>query len=400
MKTIQKVSVVGAGIMGAGIANSIFKYGFEVKLFDLDKDILEKAVSDIKSKARRKMNPDKITMAASLEEAVKDADLIIEAIIEDLDIKCKFFKELSAIAPADTVFASNTSSLSISTMAKASGRPDRFIGLHFFNPATIMRLVEIVVPPGFSPGVYAAVKEFIDNIKKTGVKCIESPGFIANRILIPLVNEAFYVLDEKIKASNAAALDLANDIDSAFLKEGILLMGPYDLVDITGIDTVYKVAQVIYEGFNRSPRYVPAPLLKSYVDKGFLGRKNKHGVYYYENQANDPDLNPCLNEKGEKIQRLENPAFATIELVALIVNEAFRVLEEGIVDDFNDIELCMELGARWLKGPFVLAKNTGVEVIHAQLKRKYADSGNNPRYEPSGLFTELPEQLKSYFAEV
>ncbi len=399
MKAIQKVSVIGSGIMGTGIANSIFKYGFDVKLFDLNKDALEKAVSDIKSKARRNINPDKITVAASLEEAVKDADLIIEAIIEDLDIKCKFFKELGNIAPKDTVFASNTSSLSISTMAQASGRPDRFIGLHFFNPAVIMRLVEIVLPKGFSPEVYPAVKEFIDNIKKTGVKCIESPGFIVNRILIPLVNEAFYVLDEKIKASHADPIVLANDIDSAFLKDGILLMGPYDLVDITGIDTGYKVAQVIYQGFNQSPRYIPAPLFKSYVDKGFWGRKNKRGIYYYGNQANDPDLNPCLNEKGEKIQRLENPAFPTIELVAVIVNESFRVIEEGIVDDFKGIELCMELGARWLKGPFVLAKNIGVDVIYAELKRKYEKSGKNPRYEPSGLFGELPEQLKSYFAK-
>ncbi|MFC1576746.1 3-hydroxyacyl-CoA dehydrogenase NAD-binding domain-containing protein [Candidatus Omnitrophota bacterium] len=398
MKTIQKVSVIGSGIMGAGIANAIFKKGFEVKLFDLDKDVVKKAVSDIKSQARRKMDPDKISMAASLEEAVKGADLIIEAIIEDLDIKCKFFKELGGIAPEETIFASNTSSLSISAMARASGRPKRFIGLHFFNPAVIMRLVEIIVPKGSSPGAYTAVKEFIDNIKKTGVKCIESPGFIVNRILIPLVNEAFYLLDEKAKASKAGPIDLANDIDSAFLKEGILLMGPYDMVDITGIDTAYKVAQVIYEGFNRSPRYIPAPLLKSYVDKGFLGRKNKRGVYYYGNQANDPDLNPCLDEKGEKIRRLEDPAFHTIELVACIVNEAFRVLEEGIVDDLNDIELCMDIGARWLKGPFALAKKTGIDVIHSELKRKYERSGKNPRYEPSGFFTKLPEKLKSYLA--
>ncbi|MFQ5486400.1 MAG: 3-hydroxyacyl-CoA dehydrogenase family protein, partial [Desulfobacterales bacterium] len=211
--------------MGAGIARAIFKHGFEVRLFDLNKQILDEACQEIKQKARRNMNPDKIIKAGSLKEAAEGADLIIEAVVEEIDIKCKLFAELGKIAPPETIFASNTSSLSISRMASASGRKDRFVGLHFFNPPVIMRLIEVIVNNDLSGEVYDSVMEFIQNIKKTGVKCKESPGFVVNRILIPIISEAFYLLEEKFKEKEVKMIDVANDIDSAIVKDNILFIG-------------------------------------------------------------------------------------------------------------------------------------------------------------------------------
>lgn len=399
MKPIKKITVIGSGIMGSGIAGSIFKYGFDVTLFDTVTEKLDAAVSGIKARARRKMNPDNIRAVYSLKDAVKNADLVIEAIFEDLDIKCRFFKELGETAPEEVIFASNTSSLPISVMAEASGRADRFIGLHFFNPAIIMRLVEIIIPKKLNNQVLGQVEEFIQNIKKTGVKCKESPGFVVNRILLPIVNEAFYILEDRIASSDKKALEIINDIDSAIVRDMVLLMGPFDLVDLTGLDVIYHVANVIYKGFNKNPRYKPAGILQEYVDKKFLGRKTKKGFYNYGNKENDPDLNPCLDDSGNQVKRIENPDFETIYLVAAIVNEAFRIIEEGIVKDFNDIELSMELGARWPKGPFRLAKVNGVEKIQSILKKRYRETNNNPRYEPSGLFNNLTPELAEFFAE-
>lgn len=382
--------------MGAGIARAIFKHGFEVRLFDLNKQILDEACQEIKQKARRNINPDKIVKAGSLKEVAEGADLIIEAVVEEIDLKCRLFAELGEIAPPETIFASNTSSLSISRMASASGRKDRFVGLHFFNPPVIMRLIEVIVNNDLSGGVYDSVMEFIQNIKKTGVKCKESPGFVVNRILIPIISEAFYLLEEKFKEKEVKMVDVANDIDSAIVKDNILFIGPFDLADLTGLDTTYSVSETIYNGFNRSPRYLPSALMKILVDKGCLGRKVKCGVYTYGNTDNDPEKNPRLDENGKKIEYVASPEFKSLDLVSVIVNESFRILEDGIVDSYKDIELCMENGTKWPKGPFTLARETGLDLISETLKRRFKQSGNNLRYEMSKLLLEPSPELQCF----
>lgn len=398
MHTIEKISVLGAGIMGAGIARAIFKHGFEVRIFDLNKAILDEACKEIKQKARRDMDPDKIIKAGSLKEAAQGADLIIEAVVEEIDIKCRLFAELGNIAPPETIFASNTSSLSISRMASASGRKDRFVGLHFFNPPVIMRLIEVIVNNGLSATVDDSVMEFIRNIKKTGVKCKESPGFVVNRILIPIINEAFHLLEEKCKEKEAKIVEVANDIDSAMVKDTILYIGPFDLADLTGLDTAYSVSETIYNGFNKSPRYTPSALMKSLADKGRLGRKVKCGVYTYENSENDPEKNPRLDENGKKIEYVTSPEFKSLDLLSVMVNESFRILEDGIVNSYKDIELCMEIGTKWPKGPFILARETGLDLIGETLKRRFKQSGNNPRYEMSKLLLEPSPELECFFS--
>jgi 3-hydroxyacyl-CoA dehydrogenase len=339
------------------------------------------------------MDPDKVHKAETLEEALKNCDLVIEAIYEDLNVKCELFKEMGVIAGPNIIFASNTSSLSISKMAEASGRPNRFIGLHFFNPPLIMRLVEVVVHPGIDPDIREQVKNFILTIKKHPVVCKDSPGFVVNRILIPIINEAFFILEETDKEK----IEAANEIDSAIVKEEILLMGPYNLADLTGIDTIYHVADIIYKGFNQSPRYKRSPLIDKYYSNKQFGRKNKRGIYYYENQLNDPDLNPPLDSKGQKLELIASPDFNTLDLVSVMINEAFRVVEEGIVEDFNDIEVSMELGTRWPKGPFQMVKEIGWKRILDHLLKLYNQSDHNPRYEPSSLFKSFPENLEEFF---
>ena len=385
MKRIEHVAVIGAGIMGSGIANTIFKHGIQATLFDVRGEALAKACDEIKRQARRGMDPENIVMAKSLEDAVQGADLVIEAVFEDLDMKCALFAELAEMAPPDTVFASNTSSLSVSTMAKASGRPDRFLGLHFFNPAVIMRLVEVIVTDDLDPAELEMVMAFLDDLKKTGVQCKDSPGFAVNRILVPLVNEAFNLLEERSGGDAARIASVANDIDSAVMKQMGLLMGPFDLVDLTGIDTICSAAKVIYEGFGRVPRYALSSLLQQYEDEGFLGRKAGRGVYHYENQKNDPDLNPALDANGEKVPRLDTPEFDATDLLGPVVNECCRALEEELVRSPEDIELCMELGTRWPRGPFRLAGEVGLDRIRAVLKRRLEDTGGNLRYEPCAL---------------
>jgi len=398
MDRIDQIAVIGSGIMGAGIADAVLRHGVKVKLYDIDPESLHSAVTGIRGRVRRGTDPENLTEASSPEEVLDGADLVIEAVAEDPDVKCALFRELGGLADPRTVFASNTSSLCISDMAEASGRPDRFVGLHFFNPPIIMRLVEFTVTGDVSPDTLTLVREFLERIRKTGVECLDSPGFIVNRLLIPVINETFYLVDELSGKHNESIIETANDIDSAVLKDNLLLMGPCDLADLTGIDTAWKAAQVVYKGFDRNPRYIPPSLLKHYAEEGRLGRKSGKGIYCYANKENDPDLNPPLDEKGNRILRKEHPRFRAVDLVAVMVNEAYRILEEGIARTPEDIDLCMDLGTRWPRGPFRLAKDTGPDLIYEDLARLYGETGI-PRYEPSTLFREPSPALEMFLWE-
>lgn len=396
MNEIKRVTVIGAGIMGFGIAKAIFKHDIDVTLFDTNNEQLTKTCNDLKNGARRRMDPNKIHKADSHDIAVQDADLIIEAVIEDLDIKCDLFKNLGKLAAPDTIFASNTSSLDIPVMAEASGRQEKFIGLHFFNPAFLMRLVEVVKSDIVSNDTMDTILTFLNQIKKDGIICKPSPGFIVNRILIPVMNEAFFILEKNSTPSNRIAV--ANDIDSAICKKQLLLMGLFDLVDLTGLDTTASVAKRIYSGFDNNPRYKPSPLLMEYVQNGYLGRKTQRGVYFFDNEKNDPDYNPKLNEQGNILTSIINPEFSILDLLAVIANESFRLLEEEIVKDFKDIDFCMEQGGRWPKGPFALIKEYGLENVYNRLIKLYKESNNNKRYEPCSLFATPPVELEKYLS--
>lgn len=398
MKPIEKVAVVGAGIMGEGIASAIFRKGLAVNLFDLNQEMLNGAVSAIKKAARRNMDTEKVQACTSIADAVQDVDLVIEAIVENLDIKQQLFGQIDQAAPAHTILASNTSSLAISDIAQGTKRKEQVIGLHFFNPAVIMRLVEIIKAEKTSEQTVQTCQTFVDTIRKTGVLVKESPGFVVNRILVPLVNEAFFLLDEFKHQFDGDIIQTASHIDAALEAKNVLLMGPFNLVDMIGIDTAFKVAEIIYAGFDNHPRYLPSSLFRSYFDQQRYGRKKKRGVYNYQSDAMDPDQNPGLDEKMNKVETPDQPNFNPDYLTACMVNEAFRLVEEEIVGSYKDVEICIELGARWPKGPFALAKEMGCQKAVDLLTERYEASGGQKRYEPSRLLLKPSDELAAFFA--
>ena len=393
---ITRISVIGAGIMGMGITKAIFKQGYPVILFDTDEAKLSETIEQIKKGARRSQNSDLVRGSASLVEALQNADLAIEAAVENLEIKSEIFSQMGRLAPSRTILASNTSSLSVESLAHASTVPERVLGLHFFNPAFLMRLVEVITHPGLDEKNLASAMEFIGRLKKEAVLCRDSPGFIVNRILIPVVNEAFHRLEG---FSGDDLIQESLDIDSSVSASGVLPMGPFNLVDLIGIDTTHAAAERLYHGFDEDRRYEPAPLLREYARKGFYGRKSRRGIYYYANTAIDPDYNPRLDRIGQKMEDIPTPRFSSDDLMAVIINEAFRVIEEKLTPDYRAIDLAMELGTRWTEGPFSLLRSKGRNAVISRLESLGRDSPESRRYSISGALLDPPREIRIFLEE-
>lgn len=283
---MKKIVVVGAGTMGAGIAQVVADAGYQVVMgdiseelvkrgFDLIEKSLAKAVEKGKLEAERPAEIlGRIKGVVKVEESaeVKDADLVIEAIAEVMDWKRSLYQALDRSCPSSALFASNTSSLSISELAAASGRPDRFLGLHFFNPAPAMQLVEVIAGAATSPETLATAMEFAASLGKTPVKVSEAPGFVVNRLLFPMINEAVFMLMEGTAS--------AEDIDTAMQLGANHPMGPLRLADLVGLDITLAIIENIFRETGDS-KYRPCPLLKKMVRAGYLGRKTGRGFYQY-----------------------------------------------------------------------------------------------------------------------
>ncbi|WP_079514234.1 3-hydroxybutyryl-CoA dehydrogenase [Rossellomorea marisflavi] len=281
--SIQKVMVIGAGQMGSGIAQVCAQAGYDVTLNDLKGDFVERGLSCIgKNLARAvekgRMSADekdqvtgRLSSSTDLQDA-KGVDLVIEAAVENMDIKKTIFAQLDEIAPEHTILATNTSSLPITEIAAATNRPQQVIGMHFMNPVPVMKLVEIIRGLATTDEVYASIEDMTNKLHKTPVEVEDFPGFVANRILMPMINEAVYTLYEGVASKE--------DIDSVMKLGMNHPMGPLTLADFIGLDTCLYIMETLHEGFG-DDKYRPCPLLRKYVKAGWLGRKTGRGFYEY-----------------------------------------------------------------------------------------------------------------------
>ena len=283
MTTIRKAGVIGAGTMGNGIAQACATSGVPVVMLDVDQRAVDRGLAAIGGSLDRLIKKEKMTSAQKDEalgrvlattsyDDLSDCDLVIEAAPESLDLKLRILREVEKRLPAGGILASNTSSISITTMAAAVSRPDAFVGLHFFNPVPMMALVEVVSGMQTSDATRDAATAFAKALGKTPIQVRNSPGFVVNRILCPMINEAIFALQE--------GLATAEDIDTGMRLGCNHPIGPLALADMIGLDTMLSVMNVFYEGFN-DPKYRPAPLLKEMVAAGRLGRKTGRGFYSY-----------------------------------------------------------------------------------------------------------------------
>jgi 3-hydroxybutyryl-CoA dehydrogenase len=283
MKKIKNVGVIGGGLMGSGIAQVSAAAGFPTAVREVSEDLCAKSRQSIEKTLAKGIERGKVTPAerdATLKnlrfvtrlEDLADSDLFIEAVVEDLDVKNSLWSQLNQIARPDAIFASNTSSLTIIAMATASGRPDRMLGLHFFNPVPLMKLVEVVRTITTSEETEQRALDFVKGLGKEPIRAKDSSGFIVNLLLIPYMLDAINALE-----ANVATVE---DIDKGMQLGAGHPMGPFTLLDFVGLDTAYKIAEIMFEEY-RDRRYAPPPLLKRMVLAGMLGKKSGKGFYDY-----------------------------------------------------------------------------------------------------------------------
>ena len=281
---MKNITVIGAGTMGNGIAHTFAQNGFNVNLVDISADALEKAINTIKKNLDRMVQKEKITKQekaetlsnlstfTDIQEGVKNAELVVEAATENVDLKLKIFGQLDTVCNKNTILASNTSSISITEIAVATNRPEKVIGMHFMNPVPIMKLVEVIRGKDTSDEVTSTIMQMSKDLGKSPVEVNDAPGFVANRILMPMINEAIYTLHENISS--------VEGIDTVMILGMSHPMGPLHLADFIGLDVCLSILKVMHQGFG-GKKYTPCPLLIEMVKSGKLGVKSGVGFYDY-----------------------------------------------------------------------------------------------------------------------
>ena len=281
---MNKVAVIGAGTMGNGIAHTFAQFGYQVSLIDIAEASLERGIATITKNLDRMVKKEKIseddknatlgniTTFTNMEEGVKGVELVVEAATENVDLKLKIFENLSNITPENVILASNTSSISITKIAAVTNRPDKVIGMHFMNPVPIMKLVEVIRGYATSDEVTELTMELSKKLNKIPVEVNDYPGFVANRILMPMINEAIITLHEGVAG--------VEEIDTVMKLGMAHPMGPLQLADFIGLDVCLSILNVLHEGFG-NPKYAPCPLLVNMVTAGKLGAKSGEGFYSY-----------------------------------------------------------------------------------------------------------------------
>ena len=293
---MKNIAVIGSGTMGNGIAHTFAQFGYNVNLIDISETALQKGIATITKNLDRMVAKEKITLKdkqntlqnittfTTLKEGVKNTNLVVEAATENIELKLKIFKDLDALCDTETILASNTSSISITQIAAATNRADKVIGMHFMNPVPIMKLVEIIRGYNTSDEVTKVIVDLTKNINKTPVEVNDYPGFVANRILMPMINESIETLYNGVAG--------VKEIDTVMMLGMAHPMGPLQLADFIGLDVCLSILNVMYDGF-KNPKYAPCPLLVNMVTAGKLGIKSGEGFYDYSQ-----------NRKAEKVSKM------------------------------------------------------------------------------------------------
>lgn len=287
---MKNIAVIGSGTMGNGIAHVFAQFDYKVALIDISQTALDKALSTIDKNLDRQVGKgiidekkkaatlDNITTYTDMAEGVKEADLVVEAATEDVKIKLNIFRELDKLCPEKTILASNTSSISITKIGAVTNRPEKVIGMHFMNPVPVMKLIEVIRGYATSDEVTAQIMDLSTGLEKSPVEVNDYPGFVANRILMPMINEAIYTYYEGVAG--------VEEIDTVMKLGMAHPMGPLQLADFIGLDVCLSIMKVLHEGFG-NPKYAPCPLLVNMVEAGFRGAKTGEGFYKYTKGSKD-----------------------------------------------------------------------------------------------------------------
>jgi 3-hydroxybutyryl-CoA dehydrogenase len=377
----KQIGVIGGGTMGAGIAQVAAQAGCKVVVVDMAEAVLEKAQKQLEQVLLKRV--EKQQMLASDAEALQQrivwttrmtdlaaSDCVIEAIVENIAVKQKVFQELETIVSDTCVLATNTSSLSVTSIASACSHPQRVLGIHFFNPAPLMALVEIVPALQSDVEIVSATKSMIDSWGKKTVLAKDTPGFIVNRLARPFYSEAIRIYEEGMASMEA--------IDEAMRRIGGFKMGPFELMDLIGHDVNYTVTETVWQSFYFDPRYTPSFVQKRLVEAKWLGRKTGRGFYKYEDGQTIREAVTCSDET---LQLIAN------RILVMLMNEAAHGLYLG-VSSKEDIELAMTKGVNYPKGLLHWADEWGIDVCVAQLDALY-NRYREDRYRCSVLLRDM-----------
>lgn len=384
---IYKAAVVGAGTMGSQIAQVISYSGLPVILKDIDEISVNKGINAIRKiyqvrVDKGKMSPTEMEQKMALisgatgYEGFSDVDIVIEAVIEDMDLKKKIFSEIDSVTPQNAILATNTSSLSISAIGAATRRPEKVIGIHFFNPAYAMKLVEVIPGLATSSETIDDVVTFVEGLRKIPIKVRETAGFLVNRLLMPYLNEAAFVLQE--------GSSTVRDVDAFMVSFG-MPMGPFALLDMIGIDVAARVADILYDSYG--PRIQPASILYEMAREGYLGTKTGKGFYDYTDGKDnhlDPIIKRIQGEKGAK-----KSSYSANRLLLAMINEAAMVLQEGI-SSASDIDIAMVTGTGFPQdkgGPLHYADHVGIDRVLEELQQYKNELGH--RFWPAPMLKRM-----------
>ncbi|GGK68434.1 3-hydroxyacyl-CoA dehydrogenase NAD-binding domain-containing protein [Rufibacter glacialis] len=381
------VGIIGSGAMGAGIAQVIATAGHKVHLLDKNAQALERAQQQIR-KALGKMSSkgriseidvmdisDRLHFTESYQD-FGDCDLVVEAVVEDLQVKQNLFREVEMIVPQDCILATNTSSLSIASIASACEKPERFIGLHFFNPAPLMPLVEVIPAVQTREGLGEEMKQLVQSWGKTPVLAKDTPGFIVNRVARPYYGEALRLLEE-------GTADIAT-IDWALTQFGGFKMGPFTLMDFIGHDVNYRVTESVFASFFFDPRYKPSFTQKRLFEAGYFGQKAGRGFYDYREGAITPE--PLKDEAlGQTILH---------RILVMLINEAIDALALNVASA-QDLELAMIKGVNYPKGLLAWADELGLEKVLETLDNLYHEY-HEDRYRASPLLRKMVRENRRF----